>query len=153
MSRLIFKDGDLLEATEEYIAHQCNCVTKRGMGLSGDISRKFPYADPYSPHSLKNPSTIKIYTHIDHPKFIGMFAQYYPGKPKVSSDIDTVSNRENWFLDCLHQIGQLKPASVAFPYKIGCGLAGGDWEHYLTMLREISIEYPETQWVVYRKTE
>jgi len=65
-----------------------------------------------------------------------MIAQRYPGQPKWSND--TAELRKKWFLACLSDIrnymheNNLK--SLAFPYKIGCGLAGGDWKTYLEML-------------------
>jgi hypothetical protein len=34
----------------------------------------------------------------------------------------------------------LKPESVGFPYKIGCGLAGGDWKLYESEIKRWSIE-------------
>lgn len=157
MSRVIYKSGNLLDATEDYIVHQCNCITKRSLGLSEQISERFPYANPYSYRRGNNmailedrdvPGTIKVYGNGKEQRYvIGMFAQYNPGKPQRS---DTSVEREDWFLQCLHKIGMQKFQSVAFPDHIGCGLAGGDWEHYHTMIREISVEYPETKWVIYK---
>ena len=31
--------------------------------------------------------------------------------------------------------------NLAFPYNIGCGLAGGDWNHYLPMIEDLSVKY------------
>lgn len=39
--------GDLFTAQEQYIAHQCNCVTKRAAHLAKDMFAKYPYANIY----------------------------------------------------------------------------------------------------------
>ena len=39
--------GDLLEAKEKYIAHQCNCLTQNSAGTAKAIFDKFPYANTY----------------------------------------------------------------------------------------------------------
>lgn len=60
-----------------------------------------------------------------------MYSQYYPGK---SNGSDTKINRQAWFKQCLDRIAVIPGLiSVAFPYKIGCGMAGGDWSVYEAM--------------------
>ena len=66
-----------------------------------------------------------------------MFAQYYPSKPKYAND--SAQKRKKWFqqgLDTVEEqlISTNKITSIAFPYKIGCGLAGGEWEEYESMI-------------------
>ena len=45
---------------------------------------------------------------------------------------DTTENRTKWFQQCLRQLEEAIPKEnirrVVFPFKIGCGLAGGNWE-------------------------
>lgn len=43
------------------------------------------------------------------------------------------------FANCLENLNTLVPAyiSIAFPYKIGCGLGGRDWDIILLMIRKI----------------
>ena len=41
--------GDLLEAMEQYIVQQSNCVTSYAHGLAKAIEEKFPHADVYKP--------------------------------------------------------------------------------------------------------
>ena len=63
-----------------------------------------------------------------------------PSKEQKDSD----SKRIVWFEKCLDKIGKIKNIkSVAFPYKIGCGLAGGDWEIYEQMLIDFSNQHSE----------
>jgi len=40
--------GNLLDAKEKYLVHQCNCITNRAAHLVFDVFNRFPYADIYS---------------------------------------------------------------------------------------------------------
>jgi O-acetyl-ADP-ribose deacetylase (regulator of RNase III) len=131
--------GDLLDATEKYIAHQTNCVS-RGMaaGIARDIFDKYPYSNIYA-NRTKNetPGTIDIRGNGDDQRFvINMNAQHYPGSSRYSeSAIDDLEYRRKYFHQCLLKISKIDNLeSIAFPFKIGCGIAGGNWDHYLKML-------------------
>ena len=55
---------------------------------------------------------------------------------------DTQEEREQWFKECLETLGENKKyQNLAFPYKIGCGLAGGNWDHYLPMIEDFTVKY------------
>lgn len=89
------------------------------------------------------------------------FAQLGPGKPGTYQNTDfrlgpdTYELRHAWFRACLDKLAACVRAhgSVAFPYKIGCGLAGGNWEaDYLPMLRRWSEEArPDLLVRIYRR--
>lgn len=145
-------NGYLLDAKEEYIAQQCNCVTVKAHGLSAAIAKRFPYADLYSQRSRigsRNctadpdiPGTIKIAADPECPKkIICMFAQWTPGKPSAYSKFypktfdDSYKSRKIYFKKCLDEIDSLGINRIAMPYLIGCGLAGGIWKDYETMLK------------------
>jgi len=131
MSTLI--SGDLLKlglGPNDYIVHQCNCKTTRGLGLSKDIFDKYPHANIYGDGSKRVPGEITV----RHP-VINLLGQFYPGKPKWSND--TKEMREAWFRDALTKISKIDGIEkVYFPYGIGCGLAGGSWKIYLRMIEE-----------------
>ena len=61
-----------------------------------------------------------------------------------------MSSREAWFRACLQQIGGMpgRPRSIAFPYQVGCGMAGGSWPAYEAMLLAFACEHPEVDVVV-----
>jgi hypothetical protein len=61
------------------------------------------------------------------------FAQNSPGKPRGA---ETKQQRCDWFEKCLKAIPLPEDAPIAVPFKIGCGLAGGDWSSYRAMLEE-----------------
>lgn len=143
--------GDITESNCKYLAHQCNCNTVKSHGLSKTIADKWPWADVYSKRvsiGARNatikpsiPGTIELITNEDDKKtIICLFAQWAPGKcgdyaryyPKTYND--TKENRLAWFKECLAKIDELNLNEIAMPYKIGCGLAGGDWKTYEQIL-------------------
>ena len=42
-------------------------------------------------------------------------------------------------------LGKEKPSSTAFPYKIGCGLAGGKWSKYEAMIEAFAEANPDVE--------
>lgn len=128
--------GDILLAKETYIAHQCNCVTNKAKGLSKQIFKKFPYADSYTNRqNYSNPGTIEVFNNV-----INMYAQFYPSKAKYKNDSKEL--RIEFFENCLKEISLIPGIhykSIAMPYKIGCGLAGGDWPTYKKILEDFCI--------------
>lgn len=129
--------GDLLTVETQYIAHQCNCTTKYGKGLSAALFAKCPYADTYNKRQQPSaPGTIEVFGDGLTRRFvINIYAQYGPGHPRSSGD--SAAQRLEWFSQCLEQIeliGGLQ--EIAFPWNIGCGLAGGRWSQYEETLRQ-----------------
>ena len=136
--------GNLLDATEKYIAHQCNVVSSFASGLAGSIFKKYPYSDIYL---LRNnfdiPGTIIIKGNgADQRYIINMLAQYYPGISRYpDSPKDGIKAREQYFHQCLNEISKIPDLeSIAFPFKIGCGLAGGSWNIYLRMIENFAYQ-------------
>lgn len=83
---------------------------------------------------------------------MGLFAQYGPGKPGKD---DTKGQREEWFKTCLDKVGELKESekgvrSVALPWGIGCGLAGGDWVVYEGIIKEWAKKNEDVEVAVYK---
>lgn len=70
-----------------------------------------------------------------------MFAQNQPGRPTVEENAEL---REMWFDTCLRQLvriyGQRSDVCFAFPHQIGCGLARGNWDHYLAMIEHFALQ-------------
>jgi len=131
--------GSLLDATEKYIVHQTNCIsTGSAAGIAKAIFDKYPYADCYADRKEPaKPGTIDIRGNgIDKRYVINLCGQNYPGKivyPKSSTD--GVAAREKYFYHGLLRIAKISELeSIAINWRIGCGIAGGDWGHYFQML-------------------
>jgi len=140
MEYLKIVDGDLLDAKETYIAHQCNCISTNAKTLAELIFNKYPDSDSYSKRingmksTYGDPGTIEIFGDTE-PYIINMYAQYYPAKSKYPND--SINKRIGWFEECLIHISQIKNIhikTVAMPFNIGCGAAGGDWNTYYKIL-------------------
>ncbi len=131
---ITIKNADLLNFTEQYAAHQCNCVSTDAKGIARYIFQKFPNADTY-----KNRPTPSIPGNIDIcGNIINMYAQYYPTVAKYTNDSN--DKRIIWFKQCLVKISQINNIhSIAIPYNIGCGLAGGNWNIYYSMIEEFAV--------------
>jgi hypothetical protein len=152
--------GNLLEATEQYIVQQCCCTAVKAHGLSDVIARVLG-VNVYAirrregrknlavPADRAVPGTIRVEKNV-----INLFGPFAMGKPGAyHTDLgvpDSAADRVRYFREGLDAIRQLAPASVAFPYRIGCGLAGGNWTVYRGMLEEFAAANPAIRVVVYR---
>lgn len=156
--------GDLLDFKCDVIVQQCNCLTVKSHGLSKSISDKWPEADIYSKRNKQTPNLaikqdrgtpgtclIIPLTNTSKCKYVAsILGQWKPGKiysvynyPKFVLP-ETSIQRELWFkqglLDLETQLNDLniQSISIAFPYRIGCGLAGGNWINYLKMIEDFT---------------
>ena len=160
-------NSDICNAKDEYIIQQCNCLTIKPHGLSETIQKRFPYADLYSkrrpigsrnlavPEDRDVPGTFTVCDSIGKPKIVCLFGQWRPGNldsPYVlsypeSNPPETNDSRLQWFITSLNAFGDSlvehgdRIHTVAIPYKIGCGLAGGSWDMYEKVLKEFSVNY------------
>lgn len=128
--------GNLLEAEEQYIVHQVNCVTNKAAHLAAFVFAKFPHADIYRSRKAGEfgvPGTIVVRGDGNSERLvINSLSQYYPGSPRFpASAKDGYAARLGYFRSCLKAIEKLPGlTSIAFPVGIGCGAAGGDWKQY-----------------------
>ena len=149
--------GDLFDSKEKYLCHQCNCITKRSAHLAQTVFQHYPYADVYTARTEPDqPGTIIVRGNGEDQRFvIALLGQYYPGKPKYrDSNLDGVLSREKYFHRALMAVARIPNLeSVAFPWRVGCGAAGGDWEHYLGTINNFAQYVEEKQGarvVIYR---
>lgn len=140
---------DLFASKEKYLCHQCNCVTNRAAHLSKAVFERYPYADIYAARKdPSEPGTIEIRGNGQDKRYVvNMLGQFFPGTPKFpDSTKDGTKVREKYFYKCLLALAKIPDLeSVAFPYKIGCGAAGGNWDHYLGNIENFAKYVSETQ--------
>ena len=154
--------GDIFDAKEKYLLHQCNCITKRAAHLSKDVFTKYPWADIYARRHatdiIDTPGQIMVRGNGTDQRFvINLLGQYYPGKPKFpESKLDGIKIREKYFHQCLLRVAKIPDLeSIAFPWRISCGAAGGDWDHILGTITNFAQYVKETQntkVVIYRRS-
>jgi hypothetical protein len=78
------------------------------------------------------------------PDVMCLFAQWVFGvgsRRQTEHHRDTKENRQKCFKECIMKRGLLQYRKEAFPFKIGCGLAQGDWKLYLKMIKDMARTY------------
>ena len=128
-----FLNGDLLDCHADYIVHQVNCRGVAGAGLALAIRRAVPgfydryinHCRDYAPASLLGRAF--IYKHV-----ISVFGQLNYGRNRsvVYTDYNALKRAFNAIQ---HKLPLDK--SIAFPYMFGCGLANGNWDTVLNLIR------------------
>jgi O-acetyl-ADP-ribose deacetylase (regulator of RNase III) len=140
--------GNLLQSTEKYIVHQTNCVTTgQAAGIAKAIFDKYPYSNCYYDRiKPSKPGTIDIRGDGANQRFvINLHGQIFPGCG-LNSNLDNLKARQKYFYHCLLRIAKISNLeSIAFNYKIGCGMAGGNWDYYSKVLENFSIYVKHTQ--------
>ena len=152
---MYYKTGNLLEAPVEYICHQVNCQGRMGSGIAKQIRAKWPAVyDAYHAKFQEMEDEIsemcggfeyqldvsevllghmQIVPVSDKQNVINMFAQQYYGYDGLRyTSYDA-------FWACLGKILDEVPkgSTIGFPWKIGCGLGGANWEVIATMIEEV----------------
>ena len=131
--------GNLLESDCEYICHQVNCQGRMGSGIAKQIRNKWEavydmYMNVASPSQLGHIQKVFVQDpKINMRCIINMFAQEYygyDGRRYTSYDA---------FWNCLSEIKAKTPkgSKIGFPWKIGCGLGGGNWGVIYQMIIEV----------------
>lgn len=153
-------DGDLFDTKANIICHQVNCQGKMGSGVAKQVREKFPavyrYYKSWCDEDEKSRKQIgfqksmllgqvQVACNENCPKQVicNLFAQdRYGYNGKQYTDYEA-------FEKCLLRLKQLIPAgeTIAMPYKIGCGLGGGDWDTVLDLITKIlSEDYTVELW-------
>ena len=139
--------GDLLtlKSPDDIILHQVNCQGVMGRGLANQIRKLYPDVyetykeeidrrkqarDRFSPvDGYGMLGKIQICRSNNHPTIINLFSQNYYGTDKNYTDYVSLKS-------CLRTVnGLFKGSTVSLPWGIGCGLAGGDWDRVLSIIK------------------
>ena len=126
----------------EIVAHQCNCLGVWGGGIAKQIKSLYPkmFKDYYNYCKLPSDAHSILGTvqflHSDDGKqiYANMFgeysfcesvAPYKEGEKPRHTDYDALKECLHW----LHMFAILnRKKTIGIPFKLGCGLAGGNWE-------------------------
>lgn len=136
---VIVHTGNLMQSTAEYICHQVNCRGVMGSGIAKQIKEKYPevFHSYYelcrssSPEELLG--TAQIVKVSPRQCVVNLFGQ------------DKFGRSGGPFTD-LHALREAcdkvakaagETSIVAMPYRIGCGLGGGDWGAVMDMLVDV----------------
>jgi len=127
---------DILTMNCDVIAHQVNCRGFMGAGLAKQIRDKYPTVytryKKYCPDAsllgkIQVLKTNKVY-------IANLFAQVDIGTNSCHTNYNAL---EKCFRTLCKYMVQNNLHSVAIPYGIGCGLAGGDWKIVSKIIKDV----------------
>ena len=154
-------EGNLLESGCTFICHQVNCKKVMGSGIAKQIRQKWPkvyedycynidymYENDFATKSSDLLGMI-TWTELEDSKYMmNFFSQdeYYPR--------NVCHTDYNAFTKCCRALKKFieeyklnkNNIVIGFPYKIGCGLAGGDWSIVSKIIEEELSEYNIEIW-------
>jgi O-acetyl-ADP-ribose deacetylase (regulator of RNase III) len=133
--------GDLLEAKEDIICHQVNCQGAFGAGIAKQIAKEYPESKKSYVEYCERYNDILgdcLVTKEDDLWVANLFGQDYYGR--YGYYYEKYNRQTNY--DALKKamvllVNEYPDKSYAFPYLIGCGLAGGDWEIVLGIIGDV----------------
>ena len=146
---IIYKEGDVLDSNADVIVNQVNCRGAFGRGIAGQIREKYPevyvnYKDMCDRHDNKASNLLGTFTYTivsnGRQMIAGLFSQdTYKEKGVRHTNYKAFRAALHLLFDYirLHTNGT-KKIIVAFPYRIACGLASGDWDIILEIITELS---------------
>lgn len=134
------KKGNLVNASEQIIAHQVNCKGVMGFGVARAIRNYFPEAyeeyKKFCERYKENTSELLgCNQYITIPKkkkvIVNLFAQDGYGGNRRYTDYEALEL-------CFLSLSKDVKVPLAMSYKIGCGRGGGDWDNVVyPMIQEI----------------
>lgn len=141
----VLREGDLLES-DHPILHQCNCEFS-GADSCGGIARvifsRYPWALPSRSQMKLGGYSVHNNPYQDGPPvIINAYGQLHGGRP---SESDSAESRREAFRSSISTLLREKAFDkVSMPYRIGCAIAGGDWNEYYKIISDIGAENPRT---------
>lgn len=150
----IVKDN-ILDAIEDIIVQQVNCKGVMGAGLAKSILNKYPNVkkeyQSFRSFNLNKGLTDKDllglvnYVRVSDGKVIAnVFGQVNIKKNHFDKTVYTKTEALTRGLKEVKELSKQLNKSVAIPYGIGCGLAGGDWNIISEIIESIFSDYKVT---------
>lgn len=142
-------EQDLLTFDCDVFCHQVNCQGKMRSGIAKLIREKYPKV--YTEYKNKCDNAISHKNLLGHCQMVeiepnrycaNLFGQLYYGYDNVRyTDESAVycmfMNLYDWCNYAIYEFENYKRIKLGIPYKIGCGLGGGNWDNILRIINEI----------------
>ena len=145
---ITYKKGNLLNSGCNIICHQVNCQKVMGSGIAKQIRDIFPLCyENYKKFVTRNGKEkclgdVYFYRARDNTIIANMFSQFdYLPRGVRHTDYDAFRScckhiKQFLDFDNFNSYSLVQQVRVGFPYKIGCGLGGGDWEIIAKIIEE-----------------
>lgn len=127
---LEYKDGDLLKSDCTVIMHQANCFKTMGAGIAKTITEIYPAAnkaDKDYPLTRKQRLGKFSYAIVNNITIVNLYGQYFYGVGK-QTNYKALEDAIDGFLTHAKSDENINLSKVGVPYRIGAGLAGGNWD-------------------------
>ena len=138
MTQITYITGDVTEPLlcgNDCIVQVVNNVGAYGAGVSGAIAKKWPRVKESFDNSVRALGIVN-WVQVEEAIFVGnMYAQN-----GLRSKTNQKPLRYGCLAECLLSVRQCRFAYVHMP-KIGCGLAGGDWNIVSEIIQDTLVDY------------
>jgi len=151
MAKFEHHKGDILASGAPLIVHQVNCLGLMGAGLAKQIHEKYPVVfTKYKKKCDRAQASNKRFDLLGQAQFVkapdgtiivNLFGQYSVGRTGRRTDYAAL---EHGFNSVVNYAVEEDISVVAIPYKIGCGLGGGDWAIVSDIIKSQFEEYEGT---------
>lgn len=153
MKTQISKNKSLLDSEKQILIHQVNCQAVMGSGIAKAIRDKWPVVYEEYVKFCRNHNTrqeclgqIHIVKISNKQAVCNLFGQFGFSRTHRDTDYDAVVDAfEHLKVFCVEK----GVKSIALPVNMGCGLGGGNWNIYKTIVleafkdTEVEIEFCE----------
>lgn len=131
-----YANGDITEVKHGIICHQVNCALVMGAGLAKQLRRKWPQV-----YNIYKNIPVPLEQRLGHCQMIkintGLYVANLFGQFGYNSHImctsyealgQAIQGLNEWHKGCYATL------PIYIPYKMGCGLAGGNWDTVQSIL-------------------
>lgn len=148
-----FKEGNILDATEDIICQSVNHQGVMGAGLAKQILFKYPeiqrlyfsYCRTIPFERIRKEGIVYWFYTWDNKLIASIFGQDEFGIDKQYTDYTSLANGLNTVISRARDNG----LSTAIPSHIGCGLGGGDWNVVLGIIEDLLSYTPKLPVTIY----
>lgn len=125
--------GNLFDSKADVLCHQVNLYGVMGGGIAAEVRERFPdayrkyknFCSEYKFSEQLLGTSLIVKTDATEKQYIAnCFCQNESSKDGCLTNYEKMRECFIYVINWMKQNGK---KSVAFPYKIGCGIAGGDW--------------------------
>jgi len=141
---------DILEVKSGIITQQCNCKGAMGAGIALAIKKKWPvvyeqYIEKYKEQYIRKhtpntggwvPGDIQFVRVTPNLLVCNMAGQDGYGRDRCYTDMGAVDEMFFNLAEAVFYMDLADRPSIYIPYRMGCGLAGGNWTTYLEIIEK-----------------
>ena len=138
---LVYRKGNLLEASEDIICHQCNTLGKFGGGLAAQIKKVYPecegLVEAFVDYCRKTNESVIGQYYAYHTDSFYTIANCFSQNEDYTTNLRAITEIFSTILERCYRYG----LSIAIPYKYGCGIAKGSWNEVRDLFASLSEEF------------